>query len=86
MKLRYLIPLSFMLTSPLIAEEYDSVEKAPKGKHKIGVYGWVPKVDADSTVDGGTAPIDLSAKDVLDNLSGAFSGRYEYLRHDKIGY
>jgi hypothetical protein len=84
-----IITLSCLVTSVLSAAEgetYSSVEKAPPGKHKIALYGWLPAIDADSTVDGDTAPIDFSAKDILDNAEGAVFTRYEYLRHDNIGY
>lgn len=57
-----------------------------KTKHKIGFYGWLPKIDADSTVEGGTAPLDFSTKDVLNDLDGAFSGRYEYLNSNNLGF
>ena len=81
------VALAILANSSLSAQETNSsVDKDNKGKHKIGIYGWLPKVDADATVDGGTAPIDLSAKDVLDNLDGAFSARYEYLNQENIGF
>ena len=84
--MKNILPFTYILALALATEVSAANEASEKAKHKIGVYGWLPVIDADSTVDGGTAPIDFSAKDTLDNLDGAFSGRYEYLSPDNIGF
>mgnify|MGYP000117644506 CR=1 FL=1 len=84
--LKKILPLTCLCASIFAAEEGESYKSVEKGKHKIAFYGWLPAIDADSTVDGGTAPIDFSAKDVFDNAEGAVFTRYEYLSPDNIGY
>jgi hypothetical protein len=47
-------------------------------------YVFVPaRVDADSTVDGMTTPLNLDMSDTLKLFSGAFAGRFEAYNHER---
>ena len=50
----------------------------------LTLYGWVPGIKGDQTLPNGDPLIDLSGRDVLDALEGAFFGAAE-LRRDRWG-
>ena len=77
--------LGFLLISTFA---YDLNEALGSDEWEIQVtpYFWAPAVDADTTVSGQTAPLDLSFSDILDNFDVfGLSGRVEAWR-GKLGF
>lgn len=56
----------------------EDVGKTEKWEFEVTPYLWLPKIDARSTVNGQTQPLDLTFKDIFDNFDlFGISGRFE---------
>ena len=58
-----------LITSGAVAEAQDVGDD---WTGNLTLYGWVPGIKGDQTLPNGDPLIDLSGKDVLDALDGAF--------------
>lgn len=70
-----------LITSGAVAQAQDV---AGDWSGNLTLYGWVPGIKGDQTFPSGDPLIDLSGKDVLDALEGAFFGAAE-LRRGRLG-
>jgi len=66
-----------LITSGAVAQAQDV---AGDWSGKLTLYGWLPGIKGDQTLPSGDPLIDLSGKDVLDALDGAFFGAAELRR------
>lgn len=77
-------PILLVLSGVLLASQSSAQSLAAPGqsdggwRHAAGLYMFTPlRTHGTSTVNGRSAPVDLSLSEVLENLDFAASGRYE---------